>query len=290
MIPKDLAKKIRIIEIYTRKAVNDILAGEYESVFKGRGMEFDEVREYVPGDEIRDIDWNVTARMGHPFVKRYVEERELTIMFLADLSASGSFGSQEKTKNEVAAEICALLAFSAIRNNDKVGLIVFTNEIELFIPPRKGASHVLRLIRELLAFEPRSPLTDLNVVIDYLGRVLHKRCVVFLISDFQTEGYEKKLPIMGKRHDVVGIALQDPVEQALPPVGLIELEDAETGETLLMDAGDPDFRKWYEQHARQTREKLKEQFQMMNIDLAEIQTGDDYVKDLIRFFRSRKRR
>ena len=198
MIPKVLAKKIRYIEIYTSKAVNDILAGEYESVFKGRGMEFDEVREYTPGDEIRSIDWNVTARMGHPYVKRFVEERELTIMFLVDLSASGSFGSIEKTKNEVAAELCALLSFSAIKNNDKVGLIIFTDTIEMFIPPKKGVSHVLRLIRDLLNFKPKQAQTNIAEALDYLGRVTNRRCVVFLISDFQCEGFEKPLRILGK--------------------------------------------------------------------------------------------
>ena len=290
MIPKELAKKIRYIEIYTSKAVNDLLAGEYESVFKGRGMEFEEVREYAPGDEIRSIDWNVTARMGHPFVKRFVEERELTIMFLVDLSASGAFGSIEKTKNEVAAELCALLSFSAIKNNDKVGLIVFTDVIEMFIPPKKGTSHVLRLIRELLSFRPREVRTNINAALDYLGRVTHKRCVVFLISDFQSEGFEKPLHVLGKRHDLIAVSITDPREIRMPSIGLIELEDAETGEQILLDTSNAEVRREYEKLGHQTRAHLRDLFRSMNIDHAEVVTGHDYVKDLVRFFRSREQR
>jgi len=229
MIPKELAKKIRYIQIYTSKAVNDSLAGEYESVFKGRGMEFDEVREYQIGDEIRSIDWNVTARMGEPYVKLFVEERELTVMFLVDLSASGAFGSTRQIKNEVAAEICALLAFSAIKNNDKVGLIVFTDQIEMFIPPAKGSTHVLRLIRDLLNFTPRQTQTDISVGIEYLARVTNKKSVVFLISDFLGEGFEKQMRVLGKRHDLIAVSITDPREKQMPNLGLIQLEDAETG-------------------------------------------------------------
>lgn len=290
MIPKELAKKIRRIEIYTSKAVNDILAGEYESVFKGRGMEFDEVREYTPGDEIRSIDWNVTARMGHPYVKRFVEERELTVMFLVDLSASGTFGSIDKTKNEVAAELCALLSFSAIKNNDKVGLIVFTDTIEMFIPPKKGTSHVLRLIRELLNFHPLQTDTSINEALDYLGRVTHKRCVVFLISDFQTGGFEKPLRILGKRHDLIALSITDPREISLPDVGLVELEDAETGERVIIDTGSASVRREYEQLGRQRSNRLRDLFRSMNIDHTEVITGRDYVKDLVGFFRTRERR
>ena len=222
MIPKELVKKIRYIQIYTSKAVNDVLAGEYHSVFKGQGMEFDEVRAYQPGDDIRTIDWNVTARTGHPYVKRYVEEREITVFFLVDLSASGSFGSTGKLKNEIAAEFCALLAFSAIKNNDKVGLIVFTDTIELFIPPAKGTSHVLRLIRELLYFDSgskqQSPGTDIALALDYLGRVLHKRGVVFLVSDFLDQDFEKPLGVLARRHDLIAVTVSDPREYLLPNV------------------------------------------------------------------------
>jgi uncharacterized protein (DUF58 family) len=290
LIPKELAKKIRYLEIYTNKAVNDILAGEYESVFKGRGMEFDEVREYTPGDEVRTIDWNVTARTGHPYVKRFVEERELTIMFLVDLSASGAFGSIEKTKNEVAAELCALLAFSAIKNNDKVGLIVFTDTVEMFIPAKKGVSHVLRLIRELLNFRPRKVSTNIVEALDYLGRITHKRCVVFLISDFQSEDFGKPLRILGKRHDLIALSITDPREIRMPDVGLVELEDAETGERVVIDTGDSGVRREYEQLGRQRSGRLRELFRSVDVDHAEVVTGRDYVRDLVGFFRTRERR
>lgn len=290
MIPKELAKKIRYLEISTSKAVNDILAGEYGSVFKGRGMEFDEVREYAPGDDIRTIDWNVTARMGHPYVKRFVEERELTIMFLVDLSASGTFGSIERTKNEIAAELCALLSFSAVKNNDKVGLIVFTDTIEMFIPPRKGVSHVLRLIRELLYFRPRQVRTDIVTALDYLGRVTNKRCVAFLISDFEAEGFDRPLRVLGKRHDLIAVSVTDPREVQMADVGLVELEDAETGERVLVDTGSEAVRNQYAQLGRARSARLHGLFRAVNIDHVEIMTGRDYVQDLVKFFRNRERR
>ena len=290
MIPKELAKKIRFIQIYTSKAVNDVLAGEYHSVFKGRGMEFDEVREYTPGDEIRTIDWNVTARTGHPYVKRYVEERELTVMFVVDLSASGTFGSREKLKNEVAAELCALLAFSAIKNNDKVGLIVFTDVIELYIPPKKGLSHVLRLIRDLLNFRPRQTRTDIGQALGYLGRVSHRRAVVFLVSDFQAEGYEKSLRVVARRHDLIAVSITDPREAQLPNVGLVELEDAETGERVLIDTGSERVRRQYEKAGRERADGLAEMFRSGGIDHIHLVSGRDYVRDLVGFFRMRERR
>lgn len=290
MLPKELAKKIRFIQIYTSKAVNDVLAGEYHSVFKGRGMEFDEVREYAPGDEIRSIDWNVTARTGHPYVKRYVEERELTVLFVVDLSASGSFGTKSQLKNEVAAELCALLAFSAIKNNDKVGLIVFTDEIELYIPPKKGVSHVLRVIRDLLNFQPRRQRTDIKQALDFMGRVTPRRAVVFLVSDFQAAGYEKRLRIASRRHDLIAVSLKDPRESALPPAGLIELEDAETGERMLVDTGSAKVRRRYEALAREREDKLAASFRSMAIDQIPVVTGEDYVRDLVKFFRIRERR
>ena len=290
MIPKELAKKIRYIEIFTRKAVNDVLAGEYHSVFKGRGMEFDEVREYSPGDEIRSIDWNVTARMGHPYVKRYVEERELTLMFLVDLSASGTFGSVEKTKNEVATELCALLSFSAVKNNDKVGLIVFTEAIEMFIPPKKGVTHVLRLIRNLLNFRPREVRTNIAGALEYLGKVIHKQCIVFLISDFQTEGFEKPLRIIGKKHDLIALSLTDPREKQFPNLGLLELEDAETGECVVIDTGNLQVCREYEEINQARSKRLRTLFRSMNIDHTEVVTGRNHVKDLMSFFRNRERR
>ena len=290
MIPKELAKKIRFIQIYTKRAVNDVLAGEYHSVFKGRGMEFDEVREYTPGDEIRTIDWNVTARTGQPYVKRYVEERELTVLFMVDLSASGTFGTREKLKNEVAAELCALLSFSAIKNNDKVGLIIFTDIIELYIPPGKGTSHVLRLIRDLLNFKPRQTRTDIAQALDYLGRITHRKAVVFLVSDFLAEGYERPLGIVARRHDLIAISITDPRERELPKVGLIELEDAETGEIVVVDSGSSLVRRQYEAIARERAERLGESFRPSGVDHIPVLTGRDYVRDLVRFFQARERR
>ena len=290
MIPSELAKKIRYIEIFTSKAVNDILAGEYHSVFKGQGMEFNEVREYQPGDEVRSIDWNVTARMGHPYVKRFVEERELTVMFLVDLSASGAFGSSDKLKNEVAAELCALLAFSAIKNNDKVSLIVFTDEIELFVPPGKGTTHVLRLIRELLNFKPRQARTNIAEAIEYLGKVTRKRSVVFLVSDFLESDFEKPLRVISRKHDVIAVSITDPREVKMPNVGLVELEDAETGELIQIDTGSAAFRRQYEAIGAERTGGLNELFRSMGVDLIEVFTDRDYVRDLVKFFRTRERR
>jgi len=287
MIPSELAKKIRYIQIYTSKAVNDSLAGEYESVFKGRGMEFDEVREYQVGDEIRSIDWNVTARMGEPYIKRYVEERELTVIFLVDLSASGAFGSTRQIKNEVAAELCALLAFSAIKNNDKVGLIVFTDQEELFVPPAKGTTHVLRLIRELLDFTPRQTKTDISAALEYLGRVTNKKSVIFLVSDFLGEGFERQLRVLGKRHDLIAVSITDPREVKMPNVGLIALEDAETGERVLIDTGSTSVRKEYKKLGAARQGHLKDLFRSMDVDQIEVFTDRDYVLDLVRFFRTR---
>ncbi|MDH3782472.1 MAG: DUF58 domain-containing protein [Desulfobulbaceae bacterium] len=294
MIPKELTKKIRYIQIYTSKAVNDVLAGEYHSVFKGQGMEFDEVRAYQPGDDIKTIDWNVTARTGLPYVKRYVEEREITVFFLVDLSASGFFGSLDKLKNEIAAEFCALLAFSAIKNNDKVGLIVFTDTIELFIPPAKGTSHVLRLIRELLFFGPGKKRaragTDIALALDYLGRVLHKRGVVFLVSDFLDQDFEKTLGVLARRHDLIAVTVADPRECALPDVGLMEIQDAETGAQVLVDTGDKEVRRRYEELAREKNDKLASLFKGTGVDHIELYTDRDYVLDLVKFFRKRMKK
>ena len=290
MIPQELARKIRYIQIYTSKAVNDVLAGEYESVFKGRGMEFDEVREYQPGDDVRTIDWNVTARTGKPFVKRFREERELTVLFLVDLSASGSFGSRRQLKNEVAAEVCAMLAFAAIKNNDKVGLIVFTDHVEMFIPPQKGTRHVLRVVRDILSFRPRRVRTDITAALDYLGRVLSRRAVVFLISDFQAEGFARSLRVLNRRHDMIAVSINDPRETALPDVGFLELEDAETGETALIDTGSAAVRKHYALLGATRAAELRALFRSMGVDRIEIETGRDYVPGLVSFFRSRERR
>jgi uncharacterized protein (DUF58 family) len=294
MISKELIKKIRYIEISTSKAVNDVLAGGYHSVFKGQGMEFDEVRAYQPGDDIRTIDWNVTARTGHPYVKRYVEEREITVFFLVDLSVSGNFGSKEKFKNEVAAEFCALLSFSAIKNNDKVGLIVFTDTIELFIPPAKGTSHVLRLVRELLYFEPgrtrEKTGTDIAAALDYLGRVLHKRGVVFLVSDFLDKNFEKPLRVLARRHDLIAVTVSDPHELALPDVGLLEIRDAESGEIVVIDTGSKTVRSSYKRLAEERNRNLSDFFQATGIDHIQLLTDRDYVLDLVKFFRKRMKK
>jgi len=294
VIPKELAKKIRYLQIYTSKAVNDVLAGEYHSVFKGQGMEFDEVRSYQPGDDIRTIDWNVTARTGHPYVKRYVEEREITVFFLVDLSGSGAFGSNTKLKNEVSAEFCALLAFSAIKNNDKVGLIVFTDTIELFIPPAKGTSHVLRLIRELLYSDQekkqKNAGTDIALALDYLGRVMHKRGVVFLVSDFLDQNFEKPLGVLARRHDLIAVTVADTREYTLPDVGLLELQDAETGKAVVVDTGSIEIRSKYEQSAQSRQENLDNLFKSLGIDHIRLFTDRDYVLDLVKFFRMRMKK
>jgi uncharacterized protein (DUF58 family) len=270
--------------------VNEVLAGEYKSVFKGRGMEFEEVREYSPGDDIRTIDWNVTARTGKPYVKRYVEERELTIMFIVDISASGEFGSVDKLKNEVAAELCALLAFSAVKNNDKVGLILFTDRVEKFIPPKKGTTHVLRVIRELLSFRPKKSRTDIAGALDYFGRIASKSAVVFLVSDFLAEDFEKPMSIIGKKHDLIAATIVDPREKSLPDVGLVELEDAETGETVLIDTGSSRVRQRYRRLGEEQSRKFRNLFSSMGVDHIEIRTDRDYVPELVKFFRIREKR
>lgn len=290
MIPKEILKKVKRIEITTKGMVNDVFSGEYHSVFKGRGMEFSEVREYQIGDDIRTIDWNVTARMGHPFVKIFEEERELTVMLLVDVSSSGNFGTYERMKGEIAIEICALLAFSAIKNNDKVGLIIFTDKIEKFIPPKKGRSHVLRVLRELLYHKPQGTQTNIAEALEYLNRITKRRSVVFLVSDFINAGYEKALQIANRRHDMVAITVTDPREVELPDVGFIELEDAETGEVVLLDTSYSEVRSVYAKQSSQdilTRNKL---FKSINVDHIDIQTDKDYIEPLIRFFRMRAKR
>ncbi|MEI6084481.1 MAG: DUF58 domain-containing protein, partial [Verrucomicrobiota bacterium] len=260
------------------------------SVFKGRGMEFEEVREYMPGDEVRAIDWNVTARFGHPYIKKFKEERELTVMLVVDVSASGQFGSGQQSKNELAAELAAVLAFSAIRNNDKVGVILFTDRIEKYVAPEKGRRHVLRVIREILAFKPTGHGTNLELALDYLNRVQRRRAVTFVLSDFQDTGFEKKLRISGKRHDVVALGLRDPREEELPAVGLVELRDAETGEHALVDTFDRRVREDFATKARARLAALKDAFRSAGVDQIEIRTDTDYMRPLVKFFRMRERR
>lgn len=290
MIPKEILKKVRQIEIRTNREVTDVLGGQYHSVFKGRGMEFEEVREYMPGDEVRAIDWNVTARFGHPYIKKFKEERELTVMLVVDVSASGQFGSGAQSKNELAAELAAVLAFSAIRNNDKVGVILFTDRIEKYIAPEKGRRHVLRVIREILAFQPTGHGTNLELALDYLNRVQRRRAVCFLLSDFQADTFEKKLRIAGKRHDVVALGLRDPREEELPAVGLVELRDAEIGERALVDTFDRRVRAEFTAKARARLATLKNAFRSAGVDQIEIRTDTDYMRPLVKFFRMRERR
>jgi uncharacterized protein (DUF58 family) len=287
---QEILKKVRRIEIRTNRLVNESLAGEYHSVFKGRGMEFDEVREYTPGDDIRTIDWNVTSRMGHPYVKKYVEERELTVMLLVDASASGDFGTAGSTKREVAAEVCALLAFSAIRNNDRVGLLVFTDREERYVPPRKGRNHVLRVIREVLTFQPVGRRTDLTLALESLARGIRRRSVAFVVSDFLDSGFEQALRLANRKHDLIAISLSDPREEELPAVGILELEDAETGRTLLVDTWDRRVRARYSEVARERIEGRRRLFRRNKVDSVELATGHPYDVPLVRFFRERARR
>ncbi len=290
MIPKEILKKVRRLEITTRGMVNDVFSGEYHSVFKGRGMEFSEVREYQVGDDIRTIDWNVTARYGHPYVKIYEEERELTVILMVDASSSGEFGTFERMKGEIAVEICALLAFSAIKNNDKVGLIIFTDKVEKFVPPRKGKSHVLRVLRELLYFKPEDRMTDISAALDYFNRVIRRRSVVFLVSDFISKNYERALRIANKKHDIVAIHIVDPREMELPNIGYVELEDAETGEQILLDTTDKEVRRLFAQKTSQAMIQRDKMFKSMNVDSIAIHTDESYFEPLIRFFRMRAKR
>ncbi|MDZ8118042.1 DUF58 domain-containing protein [Pontiella agarivorans] len=286
----ELLKRVRQIDIKSRKVVTELLGGEYKSVFKGRGMEFDEVREYMPGDEVRTIDWNVTARTGKPFVKRFIEEREQALFFLVDMSASGAFGSMKQTKNEIAAEICGMLAFSAIKNNDRVGLLIFTDEVECFIAPDKGQHHVLRIIREILSFNPKGTGTSIAGALDYLGKMIKRQCVTFLISDFQDTNYDKQLKLAAYHYDLIAVTITDPRERELPNAGLVELQDAETGEQILVDTASAAARKRFNTAAKARQLEIREQFTRLNIDQIDVHTDRDHVRDLARFFRTRGER
>jgi uncharacterized protein (DUF58 family) len=290
MIPSELIKKIRQIQIYTSRMVDASFAGQYESVFKGRGMQFDEVREYTPGDDIRMIDWNVTARTGKAYIKRFVEEREMTVIFAVDLSASGDFGTVNKSKNELAAEFCAVLAFTAAKNNDKVGLLIFTDQIELYIPPKKGSGHVLRLIRELLYFKMPKRRTDIPMAMDYLAKVVRKKATVFLVSDFIEADFKKPISLLNKRHDVIAVSVRDRAEVALPDVGIIEFQDAETGEIIVVDTSSSKFRQQYSGKSARRFDELKEMLRSVKVDCISISTDRPYVQDLVRFFHMRHKR
>ena len=316
MIPREILKKIRQIEIRTNRLVNETLAGQYHSVFKGQGMNFEEVREYQPGDEVRSIDWNVTARMNHPFVKKFVEERELTLMLLVDVSGSGLFGSGEQYKRELAAEIASVLAFSAIRNNDKVGLILFSEEVEKFIPPRKGRRHVLRVIREILFFSPKRRGTNLNLALEFLTRVTPHRAIAVVVSDFLGQNLTARRmpdrlrrPVSGmaqpqslalasftalrqanRRHDVVAIQITDRFELTLPPLGRLVLKDAETGEVVEVNTGDFRKRAAFEERQARAQQELERVFRSARIDSIQLRTDQSYTSELGRFFETREKR
>jgi uncharacterized protein (DUF58 family) len=289
VIPRELLKKIRKIEIYTNRLVNNQLAGQYHSVFKGRGMAFSEVRQYVPGDDVRAIDWNVSARMNDPHVKLFTEERDRTVNLLVDMSASGLFGSHIQAKRDVAAEIAALVAFSAIKNDDRVGLIVFTDRVESYVPPKKGKKHVLRVVREILTFQPSSPRTNLAAGLEYLGKVGRRKSVAFLVSDFLAHGWERPLQMANRRHDMVPVVITDPMEEALPRVGLMTFEDVETGEIAEFDTSgsEADLFRHYVSRQRNLREQALRRLKM---DVVNVRTDRPYVDALVQFFRARARR
>jgi len=288
----DLIDQIRRIEIRTRHKVEDLFAGSYLSVFKGRGIEFDEVRPYQSGDDVRAVDWNVTARMGELYIKRFVEERELTVLLMVDVSGSQDFGSVGRFKREAVAEMAALLAFAASRNNDKVGLLLFTDRVEKYYPPRKNRRHILRLVRELLTFQPVGRGTDLKAALDYSNRMLKRRGIVFLLSDFQADPqtYRKALNVAGRRHDLVAIDLRDPLEKNIAPIGLMVLEDAETGELTEIDTADPAWRKTFSARQEQMDTAIRQVLNGAKVDRIDLATPDDFVNALTRFFKNRMRR
>jgi uncharacterized protein (DUF58 family) len=289
-VPPEILRQVKLIELRTRGLVNSVFTGEYRSVFKGQGMEFSEVREYQPGDEVRSIDWNVTARMGRPYVKRYVEERELTVMLVVDLSGSERFGTVRRFKSELASELAAVLAMSAIRNNDRVGVLLFTDRIEHVVPPRKGRRHVLRIIRDLLAFEPVGRGTDLVAAIDYTARMLKEHAIVFIVSDFLDADIDHPLKLMAQRHDVVAVTVEDPSERDLPDIGIARLIDPETGETFEVDTSHPGVRGSYATRVGKERDERKHLLRRLAIDEVAVRTEAGVVEPLLRFFRSRETR
>ncbi len=290
MIPREILQKVKRIEIRTRRLVTDVFGGEYHSVFKGRGMEFAEVREYIPGDDVRTIDWNVTARMGHPFVKQFQEERELTVLLLVDQSASERFGTRERLKAELAAEVGALLALSAVQNNDKVGLVLFSDGVELYVPPAKGRRHVLRVVREILYFKPRGRGTNLGAALDHLSRAQKRRAVVFVLSDFLSDGYERSLKVASRRHDVVLLRMRDAREEKLPAVGVVALRDLETGRDFLVDTSDRSVRRAFGEAVAAREAAFGEVTRRARVDRVDLWTDEDVVLPLAGFFRRRQAR
>ncbi|MFH1824651.1 MAG: DUF58 domain-containing protein [Candidatus Firestonebacteria bacterium] len=290
MIPSEVLKQVRRIEIKTGRLVTETFAGQYESIFKGRGIEFAEVREYIPGDDIRTIDWNVTARLGKPFVKKFTEERELVIVFLVDMSASNYFGTSDKFKNEIGAELVSLLSLAAMKNNDKVGMIGFTDVIEKFITPKKGLKHISRIIREMIYYKPQHKSTNIKNVLEYLNEVIKRKAVVFLMSDFLDKGFEKALKITAKKHDLIVLRIFDEKEEELPKLRFMDIEDNETGESLTIDTADENFLKKYRNLRQQETESLKKLFKKSKIDNIDIKINKPYIKPLINFFKMRELR
>jgi uncharacterized protein (DUF58 family) len=290
MLSKELLKKVRKIQYKISRISNEMISGQYTSVFKGAGIEFDEVREYIPGDDIRSIDWNVTARSGVPYIKRFAEERELTLMLVIDLSGSQRFGSVESLKSELAAEISALLAFLAIKNNDKVGLLIFTDTCEKYLPAQKGRRHVLRVIREILGYQPSGTGTKIEEALKFVNKVLKQRSIIFLVSDFMDDNFEKIMGSVARRHDLVAVRLRDPKESELPPLGLVEFQDNETGRMVLADTSSDIFRKMVRDEAEQRNENLAKLFRRNKVDLIDIQTDQPYLEPIQRFFKLRERR
>jgi uncharacterized protein (DUF58 family) len=289
-VPPEILRQVKLIELKTRGLVNSVFTGEYRSVFKGQGMEFSEVREYQPGDEVRSIDWNVTARMRRPFVKRYIEERELTVMLVVDLSGSERFGTVNRFKSELASELAAVVAMSAVRNNDRVGVLLFTDRIEHVIPPRKGRRHVLRIIRDLLAFEPVGRGTDIVAAIDYVARMLNEHAIVFIVSDFLESDIQHPLKLLAQRHDVVAVTVEDPSERDLPDIGIARLIDPETGETFEVDTSSTNVREAYSERVAAEREERKHLLRRLAIDEVAVRTEGGVVEPLLRFFRARETR
>jgi uncharacterized protein (DUF58 family) len=290
MLTREVLRQVRRLQLRARRAVEDPLGGAYRSVFKGTGIAFEEVREYQPGDEIRSIDWNVTARMGHPFVKRFIEERELTVILLMDTSASMSLGTVDQTKRDVVAELAALLSLCAISNNDKVGLILVTAEVERFVPPRKGPRHALRLIRDLFVHAPTNARTNLRAGFDFFNKVLHRRALVFVFSDFLDVGYEKAMQRTARRHDVVAVTIRDPRENELPKVGLLEVQDAETGECMLVDTSRGDFLQAFQAMRQKQADAFQQWTRAHHIDILAASTTGRHLDELMRFFQQRERR
>lgn len=288
-LPPEILKKVKLLEISTRKLVNNLFAGEYHTAFKGQGMTFSEFREYSPGDDVRSISWPTTARMGKPYIKKYDEERELTLMLVVDVSGSGNFGTKNYFKGEVIAHLAALLSFSAVKNNDPVGLILFSDRIEHFVPPKKGRGHVYRILRDLYYFKPRSPKTNIKGALEYLQSVLRKRTTVFLFSDFMDQNFDRPLRQVGRKHDVIACVIEDPAEKEIPNVGLVELADAETGEILSVDTSSKIFRKEYTLYRNKMRENRDSLLKKSQVERVLISTGEDFVDPLIEFFRSRNR-